>query len=181
MKPPESVNWQSEVPRVASLGQSGGESARLTPQPSPLATEFCVEILHDLNNAFAAVLMNAQVLDGKLPSYSRSKRYIHEIERSAQRGGALLKRLLGRIPADANGCYDKESGSGKVPPVAERTVAVASQGSSAASNSAFDFAPSTAANTTPDFLASAEGGSQHDVIPVLACNSQKGTIEVADS
>ena len=98
MRFPESDNLQIAVGRVASLEQASGErNIRATSWPSPLATESCIELLHDLNNTFAAVLMNAQVLDGKLPSYSRSKRYIHEIERSAQRGGALLKRLLERL------------------------------------------------------------------------------------
>ena len=53
-------------------------------------------MLHGLNNALASVLLNAQVMAWKLPSYSRSKRYLHEIERNAQRGGELVKRLLER-------------------------------------------------------------------------------------
>ncbi|HEY4960196.1 MAG TPA: histidine kinase dimerization/phospho-acceptor domain-containing protein [Candidatus Limnocylindrales bacterium] len=59
----------------------------------------CGAILHGLNNALAAMLLNAQVLEWKLPSYSRSRRYLHEIERNAQRGGALVKQLLGRMEA----------------------------------------------------------------------------------
>ncbi len=137
MRSPECGN-RIEIGRVASLGQSGGESVA-KPQPSPLATECCIELLHDLNNAFAAVLMNAQVLDGKLPSYSRSKRYIHEIERSAQRGGALLKRLLERLPGDEIGSCDTEAGSERVPPVAERIAAVAKQGPNAAAAGALGF------------------------------------------
>jgi hypothetical protein len=152
MKSSESGNRQIEIPRVASLGQSGGESAQLTPQPSPLATEYCVELLHDLGNSFAAVLLNAQVLDGKMPSYSRSKRYVHEIERSAQRGGALLKRLLDRLPADGTGAADREFELGRVPPVAERTAVVASQGPNATGDGAIDFAPSAAAHAAPDFV-----------------------------
>lgn len=153
MKSPESDNRQVEVSRVASLGQSSGESAQLRPQPSPLATEYCVELLQDLSNTFAAVLMNAQVLDGKMPSYSRSKRYVHEIERSAQRGGVLLKRLLERLPASATGAEDSEFGFGKVPSVAERRAVVASQGPNATADSAIDFAPSAAAHAAPDFAA----------------------------
>jgi hypothetical protein len=152
MKSPESGNRQIEVSRVASLGQSGGESAQLIAQPSPLATEYCIELLHDLSNTFAAMLLNAQVLDGKLPSYSRAKRYIHEIERSAQRGGMLLKRLLDRLPASGSGAGDAEFGSGKVPPVAERTAVVASQGPNAVADGALDFAPSVAAHAAPDFI-----------------------------
>jgi hypothetical protein len=154
MKPPESGNRQIEISRVASfLEQPGGESAQLTPQPSPLATEYCIELLHELGNSFAAVLLNAQVLDGKMPSYSRSKRYVHEIERSAQRGGVLLKRLLERLPTSASGASDSEFESGRVPPVAERTAVVASQGPNATADGAIDFAPSAAAHAAPDFAA----------------------------
>jgi hypothetical protein len=132
MKSPESGNRQVEVSQVASLRQSRGECAQDTPQPSPLAAEYCLELLQDLNNTFAVVVMNAQVLDGKLPNYSRSKRYIHEIERSAQRGAALLKRLLDRLSADGAGAGDKELGPGRVPPEGERTAVVASQGAETA-------------------------------------------------
>ena len=41
-----------------------------------------------------AVLINAQVLEWKLPPYSRVKRAVREIERHAQRSAALLQRLL---------------------------------------------------------------------------------------
>ena len=57
----------------------------------------CAEILHGLNNVLAGMLLNAQVMEWKLPSYSRSKRYLHEIERNAQRGGEMVKRLLERL------------------------------------------------------------------------------------
>jgi hypothetical protein len=50
--------------------------------------------LHDLNNVFVSILLNAQVIEWKLPSYSRIKRNVHEVERSAQRGGLLVKRIL---------------------------------------------------------------------------------------
>ena len=46
--------------------------------------EDCGELLHGLNNALASVLLNAQVMAWKLPSYSRGKRYLHEIERNSQ-------------------------------------------------------------------------------------------------
>lgn len=66
---------------------------------APTGCEDCGELLHGLNNALASVLPNAQVMAWKLPSYSRSKRYLHEIERNAQRGGELVKRLLERSQA----------------------------------------------------------------------------------
>jgi len=154
MKSPESGNRQIETSRVTSLGQTGGESGQQPPPPLPMATEYCIDILRDLNNTFAAVLMNAQVLDGKMPSYSRSKRYVHEIERSAQRGGALLKRLLDRLAVQGSGEQDTcDTGfeSGTVPPVAERTAVVASQGPNAVAEGELDFAPSAAAHAAPDF------------------------------
>src|SRR5664279_3499615 len=59
----------------------------------------CAETLHGLNNVLASMLLNAQVLEWKLPSYSRSRRYLHEIERNAQRGGELVKQLLRQLEA----------------------------------------------------------------------------------
>ena len=61
------------------------------------ADDECAEILHGLNNVLASMLLNAQVMEWKLPSYSRSRRYLHEIERNAQRGGELVRRLLERL------------------------------------------------------------------------------------
>jgi len=150
MKPPEFSNRQIGMSRVTSLGQSGGESTPVI-VPSPLAADYTAEALHALSNAFASVLLNAQVLDGKMPSYSRAKRYVHEIERSAQRGGALLKRLLERFPAEAAGSAETEFGFREVPPVAERTAVVAGQGPTAAAEVALHFAPSAAAHAAPDF------------------------------
>src|SRR5271157_290020 len=59
----------------------------------------CAETVHELANTMTAVLINAQVLEWKLPPYSRMKRPVREIERHAQRGGALLKRLLRHFEA----------------------------------------------------------------------------------
>ena len=55
--------------------------------------------LHDLNNVFVSILLNAQVIEWKLPSYSRIRRNVHEVERSAQRGGLLVKRILQQLEA----------------------------------------------------------------------------------
>jgi len=57
----------------------------------------CADTMHELANSMTAVLINAQVLEWKLPPYSRLKRPVREIERHAQRSGALLKRLLGEF------------------------------------------------------------------------------------
>jgi hypothetical protein len=50
-------------------------------------------LLHDLNNVLVTILLNAQVVGWKLPSYSRLKRNVHEIERGAQRGAVMVSRL----------------------------------------------------------------------------------------
>jgi len=78
-----------------------------TSTPAGIANDFCrpgirdecAELLHGLNNALVSMLLNAQVMEWKLPSYSRLKRNLHEIERNAQRGGELVKRLLQRLDA----------------------------------------------------------------------------------
>ena len=72
---------------------NGGEREARGPRSSH-AGPALGDTMHALANAVTAVLMNTQVLDWKLPPYSRLKRPVREIERHAQRGGALLKRLL---------------------------------------------------------------------------------------
>src|SRR6516165_3873408 len=52
------------------------------------------EILHGLNNVLVSILLNAQLIEWKLPTYSHLRRNVHEIERSARRAAVLLKRLL---------------------------------------------------------------------------------------
>ena len=56
--------------------------------------EGCAATLHGLNNALLTILLNSQLIDWKLPTYSKIRRSVHEIERSAQRAGMLVKRLL---------------------------------------------------------------------------------------
>src|SRR5271157_1623361 len=85
------------VEQIAPIDGDSSLSSRTVPGCSRGACDDCSEILHGLNNVLASMLLNAQVMEWKLPSYSRSKRYLHEIERNAQRGGELVKRLLGRL------------------------------------------------------------------------------------
>lgn len=54
----------------------------------------CVELLYELERLMGGMLVNAQVMQWKLPPYSHSKRYVREIERSAQRGGSIVQQLL---------------------------------------------------------------------------------------
>jgi hypothetical protein len=140
---------------VAFREQMGGESAASCAHGSPLSCATCMAVLHDLNNVFATVLMNAQVMEGKLPSYSRSKRYIHEIERGVQRGGALVKRLLGRVAASCDSCAETSQcflqTSG--PPVSSSTVLVTSQEPPAGEERAVVVPCSSDAHAAPVFVA----------------------------
>ena len=69
------------------------------PTVMPARAEELSEILHGLNNVLVSILLNAQIMEWKLPSYSRMRRNTHEIQRSAQRAGVLLKRLAGQSGA----------------------------------------------------------------------------------
>ncbi len=73
-------------------GGFDGQAERMTPFELEGAEE-PRDILHGLNNMLASILLNAQLIEWKLPSYSRVKRNVHEVERSAQRGAALVTRL----------------------------------------------------------------------------------------
>ena len=44
-----------------------------------------------------AVVMNAQLVDWKLPPHSHLKRPVHEMERNAQRARELVKTLQRRL------------------------------------------------------------------------------------
>jgi hypothetical protein len=82
--------------------------------PQSVSDEDLSELLHGLNNVLVSVLLNAQVIECKLPSYARIKRNLHEIERSAQRGAELVRRLRCRVEAsnlahrDLTGLIDSE-------------------------------------------------------------------------
>ena len=153
MRSPESSNRQIDVERLTSLEQVGDESAEFCAHSSPLTCESCIAVLHDLNNVFAAVLINAQVMECKLPSYSRSKRYIHEIERGAQRGGALVKRWLDHIAGeyDATPMDTGLAGTG-VSPASGSVAMVTTQEPTAAEEMVRPIPPSSGANAAPVFI-----------------------------
>ena len=54
------------------------------------------------------ILLNTQVIEWKLPSYSRVKRNLHEVERSAQHGALLVDRLRGTLRTDPVECQERE-------------------------------------------------------------------------
>jgi len=78
----------------------------------------CCDTAHELANLVTAVLMNAHVLQWRMPSHSRMKRPVLEIERQAQRGGELLKYLLQQL----------ESLQSQVGPVCEPGSCAAGEG-----------------------------------------------------
>ncbi|MGD0930828.1 MAG: hypothetical protein ABR902_09265 [Candidatus Korobacteraceae bacterium] len=83
-----------------AVGSSCGDCKGRAPEiarPLRLQCSDCEVLLHELSNVVTGVLMNAQVLEWKLPPYSHMKRSIREVERNAQRGGELLKRLMRRL------------------------------------------------------------------------------------
>lgn len=80
-------------PTSASVNGEWEAAGTANPDASRLRRDGCADILHQLSNVMTGVLLSAQVLSWKLPPYSRMKRSVHEIERNAQRGGELLRRL----------------------------------------------------------------------------------------
>ena len=92
---------QGNADHPADWSRSGRHTAQ-TEANTELASlwafdEESAKLLHELNNVFVSVLLNTQVMEWKLPSYSRLKRNLHEVQRDAQRGGELVKRLLKRF------------------------------------------------------------------------------------
>ncbi len=81
---------------VSSCGDSKGRVPEMA-RPLRLQCSDCEDLLHELSNVVTGVLMNAQVLEWKLPPYSHLKRSVREVERNAQRGSELLKRLMRRL------------------------------------------------------------------------------------
>jgi hypothetical protein len=98
----QGTEWGNKVVVEPIISKDGNPDLRVLSgaTSSNIGREGWAEILHGLNNVLASMLLNAQVMEWKLPSYSRSRRYLHEIERIAQRGGELVKRLLGQLEAE---------------------------------------------------------------------------------
>jgi hypothetical protein len=79
----------------SSCGDSEGRAGE-TVCPSQLPGGGCPELLHELSNLMTGVLLNAQMLEWKLPPYSHLKRPVREVARNAQRSSELMKALLRR-------------------------------------------------------------------------------------
>ncbi len=97
-----SVPRDEEISEMSSAGQVREECNQESQRSSRAFSSDCVDLIHELANTTTAVLVNVQVLGWKLPAYSRLKRPLHEIERNAQRGGELMKRLLSQLSADGS-------------------------------------------------------------------------------
>ena len=80
---------------ASSCGDGEGHVGE-TACPSQLPGDGCSDLLHELSNLMTGVLLNAQMLEWKLPPYSHLKRPVREVARSAQRSSELMKRLLSR-------------------------------------------------------------------------------------
>ena len=130
----------------ATAASVGGEEPEAG-TPRGLHTRcVCAENLHELTNAITAVLINAQVMDWKLPPYSRLKRPVREIDRHAQRSGALLKRLLSQFEtgeeASEDFCVQVSS--------LNRTMAVTALGPETMVQGMVNLPPLMPAPTAPD-------------------------------
>ena len=84
------------VEKVTSSCGDGEGHASDTACPSPRLAEECSQLLHELSNLMSGVLLNAQMLEWKLPPYSHLKRPIREVARNAQRAAELMRRLQQR-------------------------------------------------------------------------------------
>lgn len=106
---------------ASSCGDSEGRVSD-TACPSQLS-----DLLHELSNLMTGILLNAQVLEWKLPPYSHLKRPVREMTRNAQRGSELMKRLqrlgtqIGQAEAHAESFAGHESGAQLPSPKAERS------------------------------------------------------------
>lgn len=89
---------------ASSCGDSEGRAGNGA-RPSQLPAAGCSDLLHELSNLVTGVLLNAQVLEWKLPPYSHLKRPVREVARSAQRSSELMKRLLRRC---SEGCEGRQ-------------------------------------------------------------------------
>ncbi len=89
-----------EIDQMSSAEQGREGCDPGNPRSSRAFRSDCTDLVHELANTTTAVLVGAQVLGWRLPPYSRLKRPLREIERNAQRGGELMKRLLSRLSAE---------------------------------------------------------------------------------
>ena len=88
---------QKAICRVTSSDEQCGACTTPDVHASRIPENLCADTLHALNNAISSILLNAQVMEWKLPPYSHAKRHAREIERNAQRSVELMKQLTRRL------------------------------------------------------------------------------------
>ena len=155
-----------EVREMSSAGQAREERDQGNLRSSRASCDECADLMHELANTATAVLMNIQVLGWKLPPYSRLKRPLREIERNAQRGGELVKRLLSRVNPDEAG-PENEKSCVHVPRLG-LTNTVMAQEPGVDSGSAVNLPPRMNSHPAPVFSQIEKANSQHDVMVALA-------------
>ena len=162
------ISSDYEISQMSSAEQGREERDPANPRPSRAFSDDCTDLLHELANTTTVVLMNAQVLAWKLPAYSRLKRPLREIERNAQRGGELMKRLLGRLAADTTEPAGEPRPCGNAS-ISGLTNTVTAQEPGVDSGSAVNLPPRMNSHPAPVFSSGPEVNSQPDVMPALAC------------
>jgi hypothetical protein len=161
------VGCDEETSQMSSAerGREGRDPGN--PRPSRAFSGDFADLVHELANTTTAVLMNAQVLGWKLPPYSRLKRPLREIERNAQRGGELMKRLLSRLATSATEPGSETGPCGNASSLG-LTNTVTAQEPGVDSGSAVNLRPRMNSHPAPVFL------SGHEVeltSPCDACTS----------
>lgn len=86
-------SYKYPEPKFSSCGDSEGYASGAA-CPSQLRSSGGDDLLHKLSNLITGILLNAQMLEWKLPSYSHLKRSVREVERNAQRSAEILKHLI---------------------------------------------------------------------------------------
>jgi hypothetical protein len=81
----------------ATSSSCGDREGRVSDTACPShAVEGCSGLVHELSNLMTTILLNAQMLEWKLPPYSHLKRPVREVARNAQRASELMRRLQQR-------------------------------------------------------------------------------------
>ncbi len=144
-----SIPRDEETSEISSAGQACEECDQGNQRSSRAFSRDCAELVHDLANTTTAVLVNVQVLGWKLPAPSRLKRPLREIERNAQRGGELMKRLLIQLSTDLPDPASSQQRS--------RSHTVTAQEPEACSGSAANLPLPTKPHPAPVFSSDREG------------------------
>ncbi len=146
-------NTQCYGSDIERLSSSSGEEREANAMGSASASRddasACADIVHELSTVLGGMLVNAQVMQWKLPAYSHSKRYVREIERGAQRGASLVKQLLQHLGAPVQ---DEDELCGQAPSLAGTFLAVTAQEPNGERDTLANQPRSPSAHAAPDFF-----------------------------